>query len=457
MNEQTTPSLQEMSLLTLEKAVVCGLLVSPVSLPEVTGWLRPEMFKHPDMGFIYSAVYNLYDRGIRPDYLATEAEMRRMDNARTDQLGGIVMLERMLEQVRHEANAPLYAAEIKRQYLLRRLWSACTETAGKALLIESDPLDLAAQAEAVFLQLRELGQPAHTLHDMGTLATEAVDMHQEKLEKGIESSRVLTGLTEFDAVFGGMQNGELFIAGGRPGDGKTAVTLHMAIQAALRGKHTWYYSMEMGNQQMMNRIFAGYAGIRAEHLRTSHLSEEELEKMRTFTKEWEKVPLYFDYTPANTLENIRASVMLRVRQERCDFAVLDQLQLMRTERRKNETDDQYIGRIIIALKALALEANIPILVISQLNRDSEKRSDKWYMPILSDLRASGAIEQAADGVFIIYRPERHGIQNHPKTGEDLRSVLLLLALKHRNSRSGMARVRHNSSFTFFTDYDNTLF
>lgn len=149
--------------------------------------------------------------------------------------------------------------------------------------------------------------------------------------------------------------------------------------------------------------------------------------------------------------------MLRKKQKRCDFVVIDQLQLMRTHRRKNETDDQYIGRIILALKALALEADIPILVISQLNRDSEKRSDKWYMPILSDLRASGAIEQAADGVFIIYRPERHGIQNHPKTGEDLRQVLLLMALKHRHGRSGMARVRHNSSFTFFTDYDNQLF
>ncbi|MCD8262945.1 MAG: hypothetical protein LUD02_01325 [Tannerellaceae bacterium] len=278
MNEQITTSLQEMSLLTLEKAVICGLLVSPAALPEVTGWLQPVMFKNPDMGFIYSAVYNLYEQGIRPDYLATEAEMRRMDNSRTDQLGGIVMLERMLEQIRHEANVPLYAAEIKRQYLLRRLWSACTETAGKALLVESDPLDLASEAEALLLQLRELGQPQDTRHDMGTLATKAVDMHQEKREKGIESLCVLTGLNEFDALFGGVQNTELFIAGGRPGDGKTAVTLHMAIQAALRGKHTWYYSMEMGNQQMMNRIFAGYAGIKAEHLRTSHLSNEELKR-----------------------------------------------------------------------------------------------------------------------------------------------------------------------------------
>ncbi len=457
MNRQATTSLQDISLLTLEKAVVCGLLVSPVSLPEVTGWLQPEMFKNPDMGFVYQALRNLYDQGIRPDYLATESEMRRMDNHRTDQLGGIAMLEKMLEYIRYETNVPLYAAEIKRQYLLRRLWSVCTETAEKALLVESDPLDLAAGAEALFLQLRELGQPAHALHDMGRLAGEAVEMHLQKREKGIDSSRIITGLNEFDALFGGMHNGELFIAGGRPGDGKTAVTLHMAIQAARRGKHTWYYSMEMNNQQMMNRIFAGYAGIEAKHLRTSYLSNEELEKMRVFTKEWEKVPLYFDYTPANTLENIRASVMLRKKQQRCDFVLIDYLQLMHTRRGKNETDDQYIGRIIIALKALALEADIPILVLSQLNRDSERRSDKWHMPLLSDLRASGAIEQAADAVFMIYRPERHGIESDPKTGEDLRNVLLLMALKHRHGRSGTARVRHNSSFTFFTDYDNRLF
>ncbi|MCD8194370.1 MAG: DNA helicase [Tannerellaceae bacterium] len=447
----------ELSLNTLEKAVVSGLLACPNSLPDVAGWLQPEMFHHADVAFIYRAIRNLYDRGIRPDYLLTENEMRQMDSQQTDRIGGIALLEKMLVHVRPETNIPRYATEVRRQFLLRKLHEQCRLVGEKALLAESDPLELAGEMDRELLGLRELGQDSHQLQQAETLAVKAFNAHMDKREKGASLSCVKSGFKELDAIFGGMHNGELFVVGGRPGEGKTAVALHLAAYAALKGKHTCFFSLEMTYQQLMDRLFTGYAGVDPGRLRKSMLTDQDVEKMRTFLTHWKDVPLYIDFTPANSLENIRASVLLRRRQGKCDFALIDYVQLMRTFRIKNDTEDQYIGRIVTGLKALALEADIPILLLSQMNRDSERRHEKQHMPILSDLRSSGVIEQAADGVFFVYNPSKNGMEYDPKTKESYEDVLLLLVRKNRNGTYGTARIRHNKSFTFFTDYDNTIF
>ena len=277
-------------------------------------------------------------------------------------------------------------------------------------------------------------------------------MHRERLASGIDTMRILTGIEEFDYVTGGLYRGELTVGAGRPGDGKTAVAMQIAMNAALAGKHVCFFSLEMTALQTMNRLFAGYGGVDANHLRIDGANPADLAKMGKMADEFQNLPLYFDHTSANSVENIRAQVMLQKRKKQCDLAVVDYLHLMKMENHGKDTLDQMIGRNIQGLKQLALDADIPILVLSQMNRNSVNRADRAHIPDLHDLRDSGVIEQVADCVYFVYIPEHNGITTDEITGESLHLVGKLYIRKTRNGSTGIARYRYNESYTRITNY-----
>lgn len=159
-----------------------------------------------------------------------------------------------------------------------------------------------------------------------------------------------------------------------------------------------------------------------------------------------------DYTVGATVEQIRAKVLLQCRLGKCDLVVVDYLHLLGGDRRKGETQEQMVGRNVRALKQLALDSNCPVLTVSQMNRACEARADKAYLPVMSDLRDSGTIEQVADCVAFIYRPERYGFTRDEKTGHSLVGVGKIYIAKNRNGSTGIARFRYNPSFTRITDY-----
>ena len=164
------------------------------------------------------------------------------------------------------------------------------------------------------------------------------------------------------------------------------------------------------------------------------------------------LPFYLDYTVGATVEQIRAKVLLQCRLGKCDLVVVDYLHLLGGDRRKGETQEQMVGRNVRALKQLALDSNCPVLTVSQMNRACEARADKAYLPVMSDLRDSGTIEQVADCVAFIYRPERYGFTRDEKTGHSLVGVGKIYIAKNRNGSTGIARFRYNPSFTRITDY-----
>ncbi|MCD8194357.1 MAG: DnaB-like helicase C-terminal domain-containing protein, partial [Tannerellaceae bacterium] len=257
---------------------------------------------------------------------------------------------------------------------------------------------------------------------------------------------------EFDAITGGLHNGELYVGAGRPSDGKSAVALQIAMNAARAGKHVCFFSLEMTDTQIVNRLFAGQGNIDPAHLRISGLTEQEMQEMEELVEDWKTLPFYLNYTPSNNVETIRAQAMLQARKGRCDLVVVDYLHLLDMRPGKGETLEQVIARNIRALKRLANELDRPVLVLSQMNRASETRADRRHLPILSDLRDSGTIEQVADCVFFIYRPERHGVTKDENTGESLIGVGKLYIAKNRNGATGIARYRYNKSYTRITDY-----
>lgn len=435
-----------------EAAVISSVLSAETAIMEVYPTLRAEMFSHPDLAFVYSAACSLYEKGVKPDLVTVDTEMRRLDGKHWKEINGIAVLNDWMITLRHTSNLMQYAEEVKRRYMLRILSGLFGGLQGKANEFETSYADLIGEAEQKLLSLRETCTVGHPLRQIGTVAEEVLQMHRDRLENGTDSMRILTGIEAFDYVTGGLYNGELTVEAGRPGDGKTAIAMHIAMNVAMAGKHVCFFSLEMTALQTLNRLFAGYAGIDANRLRISGANQADLGRMERQAEEFKKLPLYFDHTSGNSVANIRAQVKLQRRKKKCDLAVVDYLHLIHKERSKNETLDQVIGRIVEALKQLALEENIPVLLLSQMNRNSMNRAEKLHLPELHDLRDSGVIEQVADCVFFIYIPQKNGVERDPVTGESLADVGELWIKKARNGSMGVARYRFNESYTRITNY-----
>ena len=443
---------RDLSLAEVESTLVCCLLTSVDAPGLVAALLNRQMFADASLGFVFQAVMNLYEQGVQPDMVSVEVEMRRMDEARCKELGGLSFVLTAMLNVRHAGNVMLYAVEVKRQYLLRCLAQLFAMLNVKSCRFDTEPEQLIAEAEDSLLKLRQEAAASEPMRSVGELSAEALEWHRERLTGTYDRNRVLSGITEFDYVTGGFHKGELSVLAGHSSDGKTAVALHMAVQVARTGKHVCLFSLEMSNLQILNRILAGVTDVDPDHLRISGLTAHELETLEKAGKKLEHLPLYIDYKACNTLSDIRSKALLKSKRGECDFIILDYLHLLSSIRQKNDTQEQVVGRNITQLKQLALDADCPVLVVSQVNRASDQRVDKAHIPVMSDLRDSGTIEQVADCVFFVYRPERYGITKDERSGESLVGVGKLYIVKNRNGAVGIARFRYNSSYTKITDY-----
>lgn len=434
-----------------EMAVVCALLIQQNTWVEVAGWLTPQMFYSPELAFFYEAIQRQCERGEKPDIVTTSAELRRMDAERFERIGGIDFLREGLLHVRHAENLTAYGEEVKRMYILRCLNGLFTAQQSATVQPEGDSMQIIAQTEKALLDIRELQQKkSDSLMPVAEMAAQTIDFHRRRMENNNDEGRVLTGLKAFDLLTGGMHAGELFVCAGRPGDGKSAVAMQIALNVAKSGKSVCVLSLEMTGVQMMNRYFAGHAKVDAYHLRMSGITGSEMEQMNYLAEEWKKLPLYIDYTAANSAENIRAQVMLHKKRFGCDLVIVDYLHLMEGRMHKNELMEHVVGRNVRAMKRLSIEADCPVLLLSQMNRNSENRHDRMHLPQLSDLRDSGTIEQVADCVFFVYRPDRYGITEDEQTGESLVGVGKFIVPKNRNGSVGVARFRFNETFSLIS-------
>ena len=445
-----------MTIAELESTLVCCLMTSLDAPMQVSTMLREEMFSDKSLGFVFGVIMDLYNQGVQPDMVTVETGMRREDEARWKELNGLSFLLPAMLNVRNAENVIRYAEEVKRQYKLRclmQLFVTLNFSSGK---FDADPDKLIAEAEQSLQELRRDTAGGKAMRTVGELAEEALQWHSRRAGASEDVTRLLTGIEELDYVTGGLHRGEIIILGGRPSDGKTAVALHIAVNVAKEGKHVCLFSLEMSDLQMLNRILAGMTDVDPDHLRISGLTGKELEQLKEASRKLEHLPLYMDYTPCNTVSDIRAKVMLKSKQGECDLVVIDYLHLLSSVRQKNETQDQVVGRNVVALKQLALEADCPVLLVSQMNRACDTRADRAHIPVMSDLRDSGTIEQVADCVVFVYRPEKHGITKDERTGESLVGVGKLYIVKNRNGATGIARFRYNPSYTKITNYCNTV-
>ncbi|RHJ95417.1 replicative DNA helicase [Parabacteroides bouchesdurhonensis] len=453
--------MEKNQLLQTEQAVIAGLLSRPGSVYEVSGRLRAEMFGNQDLGFVYRSILSLMDKGVGIDMLTVENEMERLDKAAYDHLNGLSFLSEMLVAVRTDHHIVWHANEIVRKYLLRFLSAKLQEKQLAASLPDAEVPELLMGIDDVTDRVRsELASEA-SIEDAGSVASRVLEIsygNQWKREQG-DNCCIATGLSEYDTLAGGLFEGELTVLAARPSMGKSAVALWMALRAARSGKAVSFFSVEMSKDQIGTRLLSMISGVDSACLRYKGTNEQERGLLGKAQEELAHLPLTIEYCGSDTIDDMRAKAMMLHKQGKLDLLFIDYLNLINIGIAKNtlqETTDLALGNIARKAKLMAEEMQVPVVLLAQLNRESEKRPAPHF-PVLSDLRNSGAIEQVADVVTFVYRAEKYNITFDKNTKEDLRGVGLLLLAKNRNGATGIARFRYNPAMSCLSDYSAKLF
>lgn len=435
----------------IEKVLICSLLVSGKAMDTGVAELRPEMFENPDLGFVFQCIREVYNRGIQPDFMMIELEMRKTDEERFTRLNGLSFLLDYVRNIRYEANTETYIAEVRRRFQLRSLKSLFEQMSLKVTEASAQPEQITDALEQHLARFYEQSLTDEPLQPLEVLAVEAVEWQRLRRSGDGRVIQIASGLEEFDYVTGGFHKGELTILGGRPSDGKTAVALQMALNIARQGHPVCFFSLEMSSLQILNRVLTGMTGINPDCLRVELPTDREMAELERAVGLLKGLPFYLDYTAGSSLDAIRTKAMMQRRKGKCAMIVIDYLHLLGGAVGKGETTEQVVSRHVQGLKRLALQLDCPILALSQMNRACETRTERGGIPVMSDLRDSGTIEQIADCVTFAHRPERHGILEDEK-GNSLKGVGRLYVLKNRNGATGLARFRYNESFTIITNY-----
>lgn len=446
--------------LPMEQAVIAGLLSSPDAIFDVRDRLRAEMFSHSGIRFVYEAILSLVEAGKGVDMLTVEDEMRRLDSAMYGKLDGLLFLSEMLLDVRNDSHIRIHTDELVRCYTLRQLVNGLREKEVQAVQPSADVAVLLAGVEELAGSLRGELTRSSSMEDAGKVAARVLEKsYQEQTEReaGI-SKQIRTGLRDLDTLTGGLYPGELIVIPGRPSMGKSAVALWMALQAARQGKAVAFFSVEMSKEDNVMRLLSMISGIDADRIRFKGTNQSERVRLEAARKELDRLPITIEYCGSDTVEDIRAKAQVLYKQDKLALLFIDYLNLINivvSKTNLQETTDLALGNITRKIKLMAEEMQIPVVLLAQMNRESDHRQAPHF-PVLSDLRNSGAIEQIADVVIFVYRAEKYNIFYDPKTKEDLRGIGLLMVAKNRNGATGVAKFRYNPAMTCLTDYDPRL-
>ncbi len=435
--------------LDVERALLGALLIEKDAIAKVVDLISPEIFYDPRHQAIYRAIRGLFDQGLPIDLISATEALRRSGDLKS--IGPHYLAELTLGVV-SSANAETYARLLVEKHILREIISLSAHLSEKALDEETDAFELLDQAEN---RLYELSQ--HHLRRIVQPAQRVLQETLALLEKLRQRNQPLTGVPsgfqELDRMTAGWQKSDLIIVAARPSMGKTAFVLNLARNAALAGYPVAIFSLEMSALQLMYRFISVEVEISSERLRTGQISDELWLALPQKLARLAKAPIYIDDTPAVTIYDLRAKCRRLKAEKGIALVLVDYLQLMGTAG-KSANREQEIASISRSLKALARELEVPIIALSQLSRAVETRGgDK--RPQLSDLRESGSLEQDADVVIFLYRPEYYGI-TQDEEGNPTEGIAEVIIGKQRNGPTGKVRLRFVSDFMQFLSLEGIL-
>lgn len=404
-----------------EEAVLGAILIDPEAYFSIAQFLKSEDFYIVRNRWIWEAFTRLHERRVPVDYLTVCQELEQQNQLA--ECGGPAYLMSLINQTPSSLNAEAYARLVEESSVRRRMLAAANELAKLAYDQRRSVDTIMDEAEKAIFGISER-RVQKDLQPIQTVLSQVYDRVDQLSQRDEEIFGVPTGLIDLDRLLGGLQKSDLLIIAGRPGMGKTGFMLSIMKNAAQRHKkHIAMFSLEMSNEQLVQRLIAQETGIDTQRLRTGKLNEEEIPLFTHAIEVLADTHIYLDDTPAITPLQLRTKCRRLHLEYELDLVIIDYLQLMSSDM---HTDNrvQEVSYISRNLKVLARELNVPVLVGAQLSRAVEQRADK--RPVLSDLRESGSLEQDADIVMFIHRPDALE-KDSPK-----QNIAEIIVGKHRN-------------------------
>lgn len=439
----------------LEEAVLGAMMIDKKGVDEAIDILSPDAFYKEAHKYIFEAIVQLFESSEPVDLLTVSARLKQ--NKRLDAVGGDFYLIQLTKKVSSSAHIEFHSRIILQKFIQRSLIKISSEIIQEAYDDGTDVFDLLDSAESKLYEVSQgnIKKSSETAQSLVIQAKKKIEEISNK--EGL--SGIPSGFDRLDKLTSGWQPSDLIIVAARPGMGKTALTLSMARNIAVNSNiPVAFFSLEMSSVQLITRLISSETGLSSEKLRTGKLEKHEWEQLNVKVKALESAPLFIDDTPSLSIFDLRAKARRLASQHGIRLIVIDYLQLMTAGgSQKGGNREQEISTISRNLKALAKELDVPVIALSQLSRAVETRGGS-KRPLLSDLRESGAIEQDADIVSFIYRPEYYKIdewddeERSPTQGQ-----AEFIVAKHRNG--GLENIRlkfigHLGKFDNLDDFDS---
>lgn len=429
----------------LEEAVLGALMLEKDAFSIISDILKPESFYQPHHQSIFGAINGLSMQQKPVDVLTVVEELKR--RGELEAVGGAVYVAELTDKVASAAHVEYHARIISQKYLARQLITFSSDVVNQAFDEMVDVDDLMQETESRLFEISQHNVKKDVIQ-INPVIKEALHNLQVAANREDGLSGLETGFKKLDEITSGWQNSDLIIIAARPAMGKTALVLSMAKNMAVNFKHPiGLFSLEMSNVQLVNRLIVNVCQITGDKIKSGRLDDYEWERLDSKIKDLYDAPIYIDDTPSLSIFELRTKARRLVREHNVKVLIIDYLQLMNASGMNYGSREQEVSMISRSLKGLAKELNIPIIALSQLNRGVENRQGEGKRPQLADLRESGAIEQDADIVCFIHRPEYYKI-----TEDDYGStigVAEIVIAKHRNGPTGIVRLKFESEYALF--------
>jgi replicative DNA helicase len=426
-----------------ERAILGAVLLDNGLISQAIEQLRPEDFYVPSHRRIFVAMIGLFERGSEINPILIGEELKK-ENA-LESVGGISFISNLTYGLPHSTNITHYAKVVRGKSMLRQLIKAANKITQEALEEEDEPELILDHAEHAIFELADERIRQGFTH-VKPIAEQLLEKVQEMEGRAAVLTGLTTGFADLDKMTSGLQRNDLIIVAARPSMGKTSFALMLAENAAIQaGAVVGMFSLEMSKEALVMRMLCSQGNIDAQRFRNGFLSRLEWAQIAKSLGTLADAKIFLDDTPGLTVLEMRAkSRRLAAEQKRIDLIVVDYLQLMSGSAKRFESRQQEVSQISRELKGLAKELNVPLVALSQLSRAPESRSD--HRPQLADLRESGALEQDADVVAFIYRPEQYQTpEERDSLPEEQKNVAELIVAKQRNGPTGSVDLRFTPS------------
>lgn len=421
-----------------EMAIIGCIITKSETIDQAIQLVKPYEFYDSRCQRIYKTLVSMYQKDIKIDEVSLISKLKSENIL--EEVGGEQFIVEITLSSFYTPNMDQYCENVKEKALLRALISACDEIVGKSYEQKKDAKEVIEMAESKIFEISQKNLDKGLVRVSETMDETIKQLELLSLNEG-KITGVTTGISSVDDKLSGLQNSQLILLAARPAMGKTALGLTMAWNAANAGKSVAFFSLEMSTYQLNQRLISMVSMIDLEKIITGNLEADEwIEIINAITKIKEK-EIYVDETAGITLSELRSKCKRLKAEEGLDLIVIDYLQLMTGEGRFDNRQ-QEIAQISRGLKSLSKEINCPVLSLAQLSREADKRSD--HKPILSDLRESGAIEQDADVVMLLYREDYYDVDDNP-------NVAKVILAKHRNGPTGLMELFFHKQCTTFKD------